>query len=37
MTYILCGTVDGKTQLVAFDGTAVLPITDFPFNFRASA
>jgi hypothetical protein len=34
LIYILCGAVDGKTYLVAFDGTAVLPVCELPFNFR---
>ncbi len=40
MTYILCGDVNqdvGRTALVAFDGTAVLPICDFPFNFSGES
>ncbi len=33
LTYILCNGADMRTQLVAFDGTTILPITDFPYNF----
>lgn len=33
LLYILCSGSDMRTQLVAFDGTSILPITDFPYNF----
>jgi hypothetical protein len=33
LLYILCVSPDAPTQLVAFDGTQILPICDFPYNF----
>jgi len=33
LTYILLTGDDMRAQLVAFDGTSILPITDFPYNF----
>jgi Concanavalin A-like lectin/glucanases superfamily len=36
MTYILTATADGKTFIVAFDGTYVLPIAQMAFNFRGT-
>jgi hypothetical protein len=33
MTYILTATADSKTQIVAFDGTYILPIANLAFNF----
>ena len=31
--YILCAGIDGQTSLVVFDGTQIMPVTDFPYNF----
>jgi Concanavalin A-like lectin/glucanases superfamily/Reelin subrepeat B len=36
MTYILTATADGKTDIVAFDGTYILPIANMAFNFRGT-
>jgi len=33
LLYILVTSPDATTQLVAFDGTQILPICDFPYNF----
>jgi len=33
LLYILLSGPDTPTQLVAFDGTSILPITEFPYNF----
>lgn len=33
LLYILCADSDTRTQVVAFDGVSILPITDLPFNF----
>lgn len=33
LLYMLLTNSDMQTQLVAFDGTSILPITDFPYNF----
>lgn len=37
LTYILCNEADGETHLVAFDGTAILPVVSFPFNFQGAS
>ena len=36
MTYIVSNTEDGKSQIVAFDGTYILPVAMMAFNFRAT-
>jgi hypothetical protein len=34
MTYILCGSKEQETYLVAYDGFDIMPICEFPYNFR---
>ncbi len=34
LLYILLGGYDTPTSVVAFDGTQILPICDFPYNFQ---
>jgi hypothetical protein len=33
LVYILCSDSEQRTSLVAWDGSTVLPVVDFPFNF----
>lgn len=33
LVYILCTDSEQRTSLVAWDGSSILPVTDFPYNF----
>ncbi len=37
LTYVLLASLDQQTELVAFDGTQILPICTFPYNFQGQS